>query len=75
MFSIFKQVADENDVLDFINYCKGRKHKVARKVLIILNGITPEAKLLAMEERMWIWPSDKLNSLLNLYRKPRIAVL
>ena len=75
VFSIFKQAADENDVLDFINYCKSRKHKVSRKVLIILNGITPEAKLLAMEERMWIWPSDKLNSLLNLYRKPRIAVL
>ncbi len=74
-FSVFKQVAGENDVLNFINYCKSQNHKLGRKVLIILNGITPEAKLLAKEEHIWIWPLDKLNSLLNLYRKPKMAAL
>lgn len=73
IFSVFKQLTDENDVLEFINYCKRQKHRVSRKVLIIFEGITPEAKLLAMEEHMWIWPLDKLNSLFNLYRKPKIG--
>ncbi|UCH12485.1 MAG: ATP-binding protein [Candidatus Omnitrophota bacterium] len=73
IFSIFKKMAEEDDILNFIDYYKKLKHRVARKVLIILNGITPEAKLLAMKEHIWIWSSDRLNSLLNLYRKARIG--
>lgn len=75
MFSVYKKLASEDDILSFINYCKKQKHNLGRKVLILLNDITPEAKLLAMEEHMWIWPLDRLNSLLNLYKKPKITIL
>jgi len=74
VFSVFRRLADENSILGFINYCKSQGHRVSRKVLIVPGGITPEAKLMAMEERMWIWPIDKLNNLLNLYRKPKITL-
>lgn len=74
-FSVLKDTAGENDILNFVNYCKRQKHKVSKKILIIFKGITPEAKLLAMQEHIWIWPLDKLNRLLNIYGKPRIANL
>ncbi|MBN1405305.1 MAG: ATP-binding protein [Candidatus Omnitrophica bacterium] len=72
VFSVFKKTADEDDIADFLARCRQAKHRVSRKILILLNGITPEAKLLAMEERMWLWPIDKLNNLLNLYGKNKI---
>ncbi|MFH0731862.1 MAG: hypothetical protein V2A72_02945 [Candidatus Omnitrophota bacterium] len=75
IFSVFRKQIAEDDILDFINYCKNQKHKVSRKVLIVLNDITPEAKLLALEERMWIWSLNELNALLNLYGKPKMADL
>ncbi|GEM_PF-2447999 len=74
MFSVLKKSADENDVLNFIKHCKSQKHKISRKILIALGGITSEAKLVAKQEGMWIWTENKLNALMNLYGKPKVSM-
>lgn len=74
-FSVFRQHVDEDNVLDFVSHYRNDSDKIDKKVLIHFTGISPEAKLLAMEEGMWIWPLDKLNGLLNLYRKPKINIV
>lgn len=63
----------ENDVADFVQKCKKSRYNVQRKILITLKDLDINAKLLAKEEKIWVWGLGDLNLLLDLYGKPLIV--
>jgi Cdc6-like AAA superfamily ATPase len=62
----------ESDVGEFIQECKKIKHKRLTKVLIAFGEVELNASLLAKEEKIQTWDLTQLNSLLQLFGKPRI---
>ena len=63
----------ENDVNAFLNELKKIEKKPQRRVIISLNELDANARLRALQEKMWIWNEAELNTLLNLYDKPYIV--
>ena len=70
---IEKEKVGENRIIEFIQKCKKAEYKIQRKFLIILKEIDINAKLLAKEEKIWIWDINDLNLLLELYNKPQVV--
>lgn len=62
----------EHDVTEFIQTAKKFKHKTINKVIICLGDIERNARLLAKESHIATWDLASINSLLDLYGKPRI---
>ncbi len=62
----------EEDVLKFKQDCAKFKDKAQRKIIIGLDGIDMNAKLLAKQEKIWTWNLRDLNLLLDLYGQPKI---
>lgn len=63
------QEVNEQDVARFASKCKGFKKNITRKIIVALEGMDMNAKLLAKEERIWPWTISDLNLLLNFYNK------
>jgi len=61
------------DVTAFLYATKELDNRVTRRVVISLNEIEANARLRALEEKMWIWSARDLNFILNLYGKPYIV--
>ena len=61
------------DIIEFIEKCKSLKIKFHRKVLIAFSGIEMNARLLAKEEKIWIWDTEDLNHLMALYGRQRVV--
>ncbi|MBL7071327.1 MAG: AAA family ATPase [Candidatus Omnitrophica bacterium] len=64
---------DENDVLDFISYSIKYKPMLSRRVIMTLDEIDINAKIMAKEMKMRIWDSDAVNELLDIYGKQKIV--
>lgn len=62
----------EEDVLAFHGDSKKIRKKKAKKVLIALDGIEQNAKLLAQEIKIQIWNKEILNDLLVLHNLPKL---
>jgi hypothetical protein len=65
----------EKQVLDFIKDAKAGKYKFQRKVLIVIDGMDDNAKLLAKGANVWSWNLKTLNTLLDLYGKHKVIKL
>ncbi len=63
----------ESDVAEFAQKCKKSRYNVQRKILIALKDLDINAKLLAKEEKIWVWGLGDINLLLDLYGKPLIV--
>lgn len=73
-FIIFKEDnLCENDVNAFLAESKKMEKKTQRRVVISLNDLDTNARLRALQEKMWIWNEGELNTLLSLYDKPYIV--
>lgn len=64
----------EKHVLDFLKDAKTDKYKFHRKVLIVLNDIDDNAKLLCKNSGVWVWNLKTLNLLLDLYGKYKVIM-
>lgn len=64
----------EDDVRFFMEDIDKLRKKVQRKVLIALQGIELNAKLMAQEERIAVWDLRDFNTLLDLYDKPKVIL-
>lgn len=64
----------EEDIIDFMKECKKYKQKPQRRVLVTLNDIDTNARLRAMEEKIWTLDVNNLNQIFDLYCKPRVIV-
>lgn len=72
-FIVLKEgILCEADVNAFMDQSKKLTHKPQRRVIISLNDLDVNTRLKALQEKMWIWNEEELNTLLNLYDKPYI---
>jgi len=65
----------ENDVLDFISYSIKYKPILNRRILVALNDIDINAKIMAKEIKMWLWDLDAINELLDICGRQKIVRL
>jgi len=71
----FKQdLLTEDDVSEFTKECRKYRHKLQRKIIISLRDIDANARLKAMEEKIWTWDLNNLNQIFDLFSKPGIMV-
>jgi len=62
----------ENDVNAFLDELKKMDDKPQKRVIVSLSELDANARLRALQEKMWIWSEEELNTLLSLYDKPYI---
>ena len=63
----------EEDIADFAKQCQRLRYvKPQKKVIITNSNIDTNVRLKAMEEKVLTWDLDDLNTLLDLYNKPRV---
>jgi len=62
----------EQDVTEFAKECKRYHHKSQRKIIVTLKEVDPNARLKALEEKIWTWDLNSLNQILDLFSKPRV---
>lgn len=62
----------ETDIADFSKECKRYHHKSQRKIMITLKEVDPNARLRALEEKIWTWDLNSLNQIFDLFSKPRV---
>jgi DNA-binding Lrp family transcriptional regulator len=71
--AISEEELNEEKVTLFIQIAKKNGSKNKRKVLIALEGMDINARLLAKQEKIWTWELDNVNLLLKFYRKSPIV--
>jgi AAA+ ATPase superfamily predicted ATPase len=64
----------ENDIAEFVKYCKASKKKILRKIIVAAGGISTNAKILAKESRIWLWDLKGLNFVMDVFGKPRVVL-
>ena len=62
----------EQDITEFSKECKRYHHKSQRKIMVTLKEVDPNARLRALEEKIWTWDLNSLNQILDLFSKPRV---
>ncbi|MCX5710685.1 MAG: hypothetical protein NT060_01755 [Candidatus Omnitrophica bacterium] len=67
-----REQLSEDDITEFARECKKFRHKLQRKIIITLNDIDSNARLRAMEEKIWAWDINNLNQLFDAFSKPRV---
>jgi len=72
IMAIKTEALTEADIADFSKECKRYHHKLQRKIMITLKEVDPNARLKALEEKIWTWDLNNLNQILDLFSKPRI---
>jgi len=64
----------EDDIIEFIDACKKFKYnKPLKRILITLDEMDVNARLIAKEEKIITWDLPCINSLLEIYGRPRIV--
>ena len=64
----------EDDVTGFAKECKKYRHKLQRKIIVAFQDVDANARLRALEEKIWTWDLNNLNQILDLFYKPRVIV-
>ena len=62
----------EQDIAEFAKECKRYHHKSQRKIMVTLKEVDANARLRALEEKIWTWDLNSLNQILDLFSKPRV---
>ena len=64
----------EEEISAFSRECKKFRNKLQRKVIVVLKDPDSNARLKAMEEKVWTWDVNNLNQFMDLYSRPRVIV-
>lgn len=72
IMAIKAEALTEADITEFSKECKRYHHKTQRKIIVTLKEVDPNARLKALEEKIWTWDLNSLNQILDLFSKPRI---
>jgi len=72
IMAIKSDALTEQDITEFSKECKKYHHKSQRKIIVTLKEIDPNARLRALEEKVWTWDLNSLNQILDLFSKPRV---
>jgi len=65
--TFFDHEVNEEDVAQFLKQCKHVHNPIYQRILIPLEGITENARLLAKKEGLWTWELPGVNILLDLF--------
>ena len=72
IMAIKAEALTEQDIAEFSKECKRYHHKSQRKIMVTLKEVDPNARLRALEEKIWTWDLNSLNQILDLFSKPRV---
>jgi hypothetical protein len=65
---------EEEDIIEFAGICKKLKYnKPQKRIFIAFDDIDINARLIAKEEKISTWEAAFINSLLDIYDKPRVV--
>jgi len=68
-----KDPVHDSDLSGILEEIKKLNPKPARSVIVSLSGLDENAKLRALQEKLWIWDEDQLNCLMHLFDEPIIV--
>ena len=68
-----KDPVRDNDLNGILEEIKKLDPRPTRSVIVSLSGLDENAKVRALQEKLWIWDEDQLNSLMHLFDEPIIV--
>lgn len=68
-----KDVIHDADLSSILDEIKKLEPRPIRSVIVSLSGLEENAKVRALQEKLWIWDEDQLNSLMHLFDEPIIV--
>ena len=68
-----KDPVHDNDLNGILEEIKKLEPRPSRSVIVSLSGLDENAKVRALQEKLWIWDEDQLNSLMHLFDEPIIV--
>ena len=68
-----KDPVHDNDLNGILEEIKKLEPRPTRSVIISLSGLDENAKVRALQEKLWIWDEDQLNCLMHLFDEPIIV--
>ncbi|MBU1998432.1 MAG: hypothetical protein KKE64_02935, partial [Candidatus Omnitrophica bacterium] len=71
--AIKNDLLTESDVIEFSQECKKYRYKLEKKIIVASSDIEDSSLLRALEEKILTWDLNKLNSILDLYSRPRVV--
>jgi len=70
---IKKDPVHDTDLNGILEEIKKLEPRPTRSVIVSLSGLDENAKVRALQEKLWIWDEDQLNSLMHLFDEPIIV--
>lgn len=64
----------EGDINALLSESKNMGSKPQRLVVVSLSNLDENARVRALQERMWVWNEQEINSLMHLYDKPYVVL-
>ena len=68
-----KDPVQDNELSGILEEIKKLEPKPARCVIVSLSGLDENAKVRALQEKLWIWDEEQLNNLMHLFDEPIIV--
>jgi len=68
-----KDPVHDTDLNGILEEIKKLDPKPTRSVIVSLSGLDENAKVRALQEKLWIWDEDQLNCLMHLFDEPIIV--
>jgi AAA ATPase domain len=68
-----KDPVQENDLNGILEEIKKLNPRPARSVIVSLSGLDENARVRALQEKLWVWDEDQLNCLMHLFDEPIIV--
>ena len=68
-----KDPVHDTDLNGILEEIKRLDPRPTRSVIVSLSGLDENAKVRALQERLWIWDEDQLNCLMHLFDEPLIV--
>jgi len=72
IMAIKSEALTEQDITEFSKECKRYHHKSQRKIMVTLKEVDPNARLRALEEKIWTCDLNNLNQIFDLFSQPRV---
>ena len=73
LVALRKDPFTEGDINALLSEAKKMDSKPQRLVVVSLSNLDENVRVRALQERMWIWNEQEINSLMHLYDKPYVV--
>lgn len=70
LIALRKDPFTEGDINALLSEAKNMEDKPQRLVVVSLSSLDENARIRALQERIWIWNEQEVNSLMHIYDKP-----